>query len=465
MVVRNEGVESPSFLLWSQGTDVLMSDGRKRTFSIITFGCKLNQYESECIRQSLEELNWIYRPFEDGADCFIINSCTVTGKSDSRCRNAVRRARRMVPDATIVVTGCYAETQPEALEKMDEVDLVLGNDDKKNIPVILGGRSHETAGKETGNFGQIDEFLDHSRAFIKVQEGCNAGCTYCIIPLARGPSRSTPPAEVLDQVIRLVNNGYSEIVLTGIHIGRYGADFEDRIELSGLIELLLERTEGVRFRLSSIEINEVTDRLIGLITSSDRIASHLHLPLQSGDDLILEKMKRPYDTGLFEERIKRIANQNSRMALGTDIIVGFPGETDERFRNTYRFVKEMPFTYLHVFSYSKRPGTEAALMPEQVHPDARKSRSRRLINLGKRKRYAFMKGHIGSTELSLVQGPVNRFSKFSVALTGTYCEVMISHDERIRNTMLPVRITHYSRGRLYGTPLMEEVCAKRGSTT
>jgi len=443
-----------------------MNDGQERTFSIITFGCKLNQYESECIRQSLEEMNWIYRPFEEGADCFIINSCTVTGKSDSRCRNAVRRARRMMPDAKIVVTGCYAETQPEALEEMDEVDLVLGNEDKKNIPGILGGKSAEAVGKGNGTFGQIDEFLDHSRAFIKVQEGCNANCTYCIIPRARGPSRSTSPADVLDQVIRLVKNGYMEIVLTGIHIGRYGVDIEDPIDLSGLIELLLERTEGVRFRLSSIEINEVTDRLIGLVASSDRIASHLHIPLQSGDDAILEKMKRPYDTGLFEDRIKRIMNLNGRMALGTDIIVGFPGETDESFRNTYRFLKEMPFTYLHVFGYSRRPGTEAALMAGQVHPDARKARSRRLINLGKRKRTGFMKGHIGATELSLVQGPMRRFSKFSAALTGTYCKVMISRDERIRNMMLPVRITHYSRGRLYGTPVRGEVgtCVTLGMT-
>lgn len=424
-----------------------MSGDQERTFSIITFGCKLNQYESECIRQSLEGMNWSYRPFDEGADCFIINSCTVTGKSDSRCRNAVRRARRMMPDAKIVVTGCYAETQPEALEGMDEVDLVLGNEEKKNIPVILGG---DSSGCRI-SYGRIEEFLDHSRAFIKVQEGCNAACTYCVIPRARGSSRSTPPEEVLDQVHRLAINGYEEIVLTGIHIGRYGTDFDDKTDLSGLLELLLERTDSVRFRLSSIEVNEVTDRLLDLVATNDRIASHLHIPLQSGDDRILAGMKRPYDTGLFEGHIERIAGATGRMALGTDIIVGFPGETDESFRNTYRFVKKMPFTYLHVFSYSRRPGTEAAVMPGQVHPVARKSRSRKLINLGKRKRTSFMKKHIGATELSLVQGPMRRNSKFSVALTGTYCEVMIKRDERTRNRMLPIRITHYSRGRLYGT--------------
>jgi threonylcarbamoyladenosine tRNA methylthiotransferase MtaB len=442
-----------------------MNQGQDKTFSIITFGCKLNQYESECIRQSLEEMGWVYRPFEEGADCFIINSCTVTGKSDSRCRNAVRRARRMAPDAEIVVTGCYAVTQPEALKAMDEVDLVLGNEDKSRIPSILAGGGRTEEGKT--EYGMIDRFLDHSRAFIKVQEGCNAGCTYCVIPLARGPSRSTPPADVVEQVKRLENNGYREIVLTGIHIGRYGADFEKRTDLSELIELLLEHTRAVRFRLSSIEINEVTDRLVGLVTSSERLASHLHIPLQSGDDAILGMMKRPYDTAFFEERITRIMKMNGRIALGTDVIVGFPGETEERYKNTYRFVKEMPFTYLHIFKYSKRPGTEAALMPGQVHPEAGKSRSRRLINLGKRKRTGFMKGHIGSTELSLVQGPVHRFSKFSVALTGTYCEVMIVRDERTRNMMLPVRITHYSRGRLYGTPLAEGIDAgfERGAST
>lgn len=427
-----------------------MNGDRERTFSIITFGCKLNQYESECIRQSLEGMNWIYRPFEEGADCFIINSCTVTGKSDSRCRNAVRRARRMTPSARIVVTGCYAETQPEALEGMEEVDLVLGNEEKKRLPAILCGSSGESGGK---SYSRIDEFIDHSRAFIKVQEGCNASCTYCVIPRARGSSRSSRPVEIVDQVVRLAGNGYKEIVLTGIHIGRYGADLDEGIDLSSLIELLLERTEGIRFRLSSIEVNEVTDRLLDLVAGSDRIASHLHIPLQSGDDRILEGMRRPYDTRFFEERIGRIAAAGGRMALGTDVIVGFPGETDRSFRNTYSFVKEMPFTYLHVFSYSRRPGTEAAVMPEQVHPETRKARSRKLINLGKRKRTSFMKSHIGETELSLVQGPPRRHSRFSVALTGTYCEVMVARDERTRNMMLPVRITHYSRGRLYGSAL------------
>ena len=428
-----------------------MKNLREKTFSIITFGCKLNQYESECIRQSLEGMNWTYRPFEEGADCFIINSCTVTGKSDSRCRNAVRRARRAVPDAKIIVTGCYAETQPEALEGMDEVDLVLGNEEKKMIPSILCGG---VDGEKT-LYGTIDQFLDHSRAFIKVQEGCNSACTYCVIPRARGPSRSTKPNAVLDQVMRLADNGYREIVLTGIHIGRYGMDLDDGTDLSGLIELLVEATEGVRFRLSSIEVNEVTDRLLELVSSSDRVAPHLHIPLQSGDDWILGRMRRPYDKKYFEERIGRVTESNGRMALGTDVIVGFPGETDERYKNTYRFVKRMPFTYLHIFNYSRRPGTEAAHMPDQVDPDTRKRRSRKLINLGKRKRTAFLKEHIGATELSLVQGPMHSHSKFSIAMTGTYCEVMVARDERIRNEIKPVRITHYSRGRLYGTPLPE----------
>ncbi len=431
-----------------------MDGDKRRTFSIITFGCKLNQYESECIRHSLEEMNWTYRPFDEGADCYIINSCTVTGKSDSRCRNAVRRARRMKPGARIIVTGCYAETQPEALEVMDEVDLVLGNDEKERIPSIVEGVEGEPSGVERPSFGPIDEFLDHSRAFIKIQEGCNAGCAYCIIPRARGSSRSTPPDDVLEQVGRLARNGYREIVLTGIHIGRYGLDLEGGMDLAGLIELLLERTEGIRLRLSSIEINEVTDRLMDLVASSGRVAPHLHIPLQSGDDDVLSRMKRPYDTKIFADRIDRIVRANGDTALGTDVIVGFPGETDEMFRNTYRFVKEMPFTYLHVFSYSRRPGTEADLMPDQIDPETRRRRSRRLIRLGNRKRTAFSKGRIGTEELALVQGPPHETSRFSVALTGTYCEVLVPRDESEQHAMMPVRITHYSRGRLYGTTLV-----------
>jgi threonylcarbamoyladenosine tRNA methylthiotransferase MtaB len=270
---------------------------------------------------------------------------------------------------------------------MNEVDLVIGNEGKDSIPSILcriagdGVSEHDNESDPL-----IGEFRGHSRAFIKVQEGCNASCTYCIVPIARGRSRSIPSERVKSQVERLAGNGYSEIVLTGIHIGRYGYDMEGETDLAGLIESILGEIDGIRIRLSSIEINEVSDGLLELISSTERIAPHLHIPLQSGDDTVLKTMGRPYDTALFERKIERISSVSDRLGLGTDCIVGFPGETDGQFRNTYEMVNRLPFTYLHVFNYSKRPGTPAASMSSQIHPEVRKARSRRLIKLGKKKR-------------------------------------------------------------------------------
>lgn len=434
---------------------------RSPTFSIITFGCKLNQYESECIRESLEKMEWAYREFDEGSDYFIINSCTVTGKSDSRCRNAVRRARRRTPDAKIIVTGCYAETQPDQLEIMDEVDLVIGNEEKDSIPSILGRMEGDfDIGRGKEPYPMIGEFRGHSRAFVKVQEGCNARCTYCIVPIARGRSRSIPSGRVKSQIKRLAGNGYSEIVLTGIHIGRYGYDMEGETDLAGLIKSILEEIDGVRIRLSSIEINEVSDGILELISSTGRIAPHLHIPLQSGDDTVLGAMGRPYDTVLFERKIEHISSASDRLGLGTDCIVGFPGETDGQFRNTYDMVKRLPFTYLHVFNFSKRPGTPAATMSGQIHPEVRKERSKRLIELGKKKRISFMKSLIGRTEPALVQGPRHKSSRFSIAITGNYCEVHIKRNAELSGKPHPVNISHYSMGRLYGIKgdiaLMEE---------
>jgi len=426
-----------------------------RTFSITTLGCKLNQYESECIRQDLLRRNWEYRSFGEKAEFCIINTCTVTGKTDARCRNAVRRARRSSPDATIIVTGCYAETQPDSIEAMEEADMVVGNSGKDSIPSIMDDISRgKTPGGSSGRPGegrvQIDEFLDHSRAFIKIQEGCDSSCSYCIIPLARGGSRSVEPGLVLDQVKRLERNGIEELVLTGIHIGRYGRDIGGGIGLDDLLEMLLENTREMRFRLSSIEMNEVTGRMIGTIGSTHRLAPHLHIPLQSGDDSMLEAMKRPYDGAAFSEKVMKVHDGIESVSIGTDVIVGFPGETEEAFENTRNLIDSLPLTYLHVFSFSRRPGTCAFDMPDQIDPGTKKSRSRKLIRLGRRKKRRFMISRTGKTEYALIQGRPRRYSRFVNALTGTYCEVSVDCDESLSGSLRPVTITHYSRGRLYG---------------
>ncbi|MBU8921387.1 MAG: tRNA (N(6)-L-threonylcarbamoyladenosine(37)-C(2))-methylthiotransferase MtaB [Bacteroidales bacterium] len=426
-----------------------------KTFSITTLGCKLNQFESECIRQELIRLGWECRDFGAKSSFSIVNTCTVTGKTDSRCRNAVRRAKRASPDGFVLVTGCYAEVSPKVLEMMDEVDFVLGNVQKESIPLELerlAGSQLDliSDSKSEKHFHGIDDFNKHSRAFIKIQEGCDSSCTYCIIPRARGSSRSIPRDDVLAQVIRLENNGIEEVVLTGIHIGRYGYDLPERIKLDTLISDIISRTDKVRLRLSSIEMNEVSHGILSLMVSSERLASHLHIPLQSGDDDILKAMNRPYSTSGFLAKLDEVKKTSMDISIGTDIITGFPGETDVRFRNTRNFLKALPFNYFHVFAYSRRPGTPADSMKDQVSPEVKKSRSRKLIRLGKKKKLEFMRSRTGKREIVLVQGKAKRHSRFLTGLTGNYCEVSLKAPRAKYGKLCPVEITHFSRGRLYG---------------
>ncbi len=314
--------------------------------------------------------------------------------------------------------------------------------------ILEGLEGHSVPDGE--EYADIAYFHEHSRAFIKIQEGCDANCAYCIIPMARGRSRSVTTERVLSQVRKLEDNGIEEIVLTGIHIGRYGKDLAPGTSLEDLLETLLDQTGFVRIRLSSIEVNEVSDRLLGLISGTERIAPHLHIPLQSGDDSILEAMGRPYDTSFFRQRIEAASKASKDMRLGTDIIVGFPGEDEDNFMRTYDFVGSLPLSYLHVFSYSKRPGTRAASLDGQVDPETKKRRSRKLIKLGRLRKREFMRSRTGSRELAIIQGRARRHSRFSTALTGSYCQVSVDCPSSLDGKLVPVDITHYSRGRLYG---------------
>ncbi len=424
-----------------------MSEGM--SFSIGTLGCKLNQYESECIRQLLEENGWIFRGFDEGADYYIINTCTVTGKTDARCRNMIRRAHRRSPDAAVIATGCYCQTQPDVLERMKEVDRVVDNRNKSRLPSII----NEMAGRSEvpANMDEIllERFSGHSRAFIKIQNGCNSSCSYCIIPRARGSSRSTRPDNIIKQVSKLEENGYNEIVLTGIHIGRYGLDLDEDIDLAGLIKMIMDRSD-VRIRLSSIEVTEIGGDLIELIKKNRMISSHLHIPLQSGDDGILEKMNRPYSTEYFGNKIMDISSSMENISIGTDVIVGFPGEMDSHFENTYRLLEELPVNYFHVFSYSRRPGTAACHFTGQVKPEIKKRRSKKLRSLSRRKQREFLFSRVGTDEFAVIQGAKRRFSNFSSAITGNYCEVFLMCPPENSGSLLPIRITHLSRGKLYG---------------
>lgn len=411
------------------------------------------------MRQSIERTGFSYTDFTDKADFYIINTCTVTGKTDARCRNAIRRARKLNPEAVIIATGCYVDTQWDALDEMDAVDFSVENRHKNQIHKLM--RLVREKGTKTGinpyyslstDFNEpLERFHGHSRAFIKIQEGCDAFCSYCIIPYARGRSRSADPESVLGQIRKLYSNGYEEIVLTGIHIGRYGENSGHDTDLAGLLKMILDGTDHLRLRLSSIEVMEVTKGLIEIFSKTDRIASHFHIPLQSGDDTILEKMNRTYRAGDFKNKILSIAESVPNAAIGTDIIVGFPGEKEEHFQNTYDLLESMAaVNYFHVFSYSVRPGTKAAGFPEKVRAEAKKERSRILIELGKKKREEFIKSQIGSKELALVQGIGDIRKGLYKSLTGNYCEVLINANEELEGKLSPVIIEDLVEGQLIG---------------
>jgi threonylcarbamoyladenosine tRNA methylthiotransferase MtaB len=432
-----------------------------RTFSIQTIGCKLNQFESERIRQDLVRGDWEYRRFDEGAAVYIINSCTVTGRSDLRSRGAARRARRVAPDSFVVVTGCYAETQPGRLAGMNEVDLVVGNAEKDRIPDILEGIASGRSPAEARGLAAarrdreeprppIDGLLDHARAFVKIQDGCNASCSYCAVPLARGASRSVAPGDVLAQVAALLSAGYREIVLTGVHIGRYGADLLPATTLERLVDLIFDETPLPRLRLGSVEPTEVTPRLVAHARDGGRLAAHFHIPLQSGDDAVLRAMNRPYRTDTFRETIELIAGENPCAAIGTDVIAGFPGETGESFGRTLALVRDLPLAYLHVFGYSPRPGTAAAAMGGRVSAVEKKRRSRALIDLGAAKRRAFEESQIGTEHLALVEGLARREPRFVRALTGNYCEVLVPRRAAAERSLLRIRVARRSNGILYG---------------
>ena len=368
-----------------------------------TFGCKLNQTETSFLENEFSKRGFKSVGFDEPADYVVINTCTVTGRTDYKCRQLIRRASKISPDATIAVVGCYAQMAPEKLKSLPGVKLVLGADKKFDIFDYLTG--HETSNGVIEVQGDNKAFIDstpdlfsgHTRAFLKIQDGCNSYCSYCIVPYARGRSRSDHPENVLKNAKKLVANGYQEIVLTGVHIGKYGHDLHPRTSLFKLLEEILKIPGIGRIRLSSLEPTEIDDELISFIAGTEKICPHFHVPLQSGDNEILKKMRRHYSVTDFAEIIEKISNKIPHVGLGSDVIVGFPGETDRHFENTKKLIQELPFTYLHVFSFSERVGTDACKMPGKVDSKIKKERSSKIIEIGKQKKTAFYQQAIGNT--------------------------------------------------------------------
>ena len=391
-----------------------------------TLGCKINQYETDHLRQDLESKGNIIVPFDAEADVYIINTCSVTAKTDYQCRQVIRSATRRSQGAKVVVTGCYAATRPEEIKKIPGVSLVVGNREKAAIPDRIKDFENVLINAVQAPSAPVSVSTVHkrTRGFLKIQDGCDNRCSYCIVPIARGSSRSADPEEVYREFRRLVASGCPEIVLSGIHIGTYGSDLSERLGLSDLIRSLVSMRGTSRIRLSSIEPNEINQDILVFVDKG--LCRHLHIPLQSGDDFILKAMKRNYTSGFYRDLLADIAKQVPGIALGADVMVGFPGEGEREFENTFDLVKESPLTHLHVFSYSPRPGTPAAVMKGQVPDAVKKARSEKLRALGVKKNCEFMQHFVGAELKVVVEDKKNTNTGLLTGLSDTYIRLEIS---------------------------------------
>ena len=396
-----------------------MKSNRERV-AFRTFGCRLNQYDTESIRTLLEASGRYETAGTDGAavDVYVVNTCSVTARADASARKAVRRIHAEHPTAKIVVAGCYAQRAPDELAGLPGVSLVLGAADRGRVvdelEEVRPGEARIAVApvSEARKFLEvpITEMLDRRRAFVKVQEGCNESCSFCIVPRTRGASRSRDPEAVLEQVRRLVDGGYPEVVVTGVHAGDYGLDlggggFGGRRPLVELIERILAVPGLERFRLSSIEPASVSDELVSLMAGEEKFARHFHVPMQSANDAVLARMRRRYTADGFRRLVERIAARVPDCGIGTDVICGFPGETDAAFQDTFDALAELPITYVHPFTYSPRPGSESAEWKDDVPAAAKKRRVGALKRLSRDKNRVFRERHVGRVAGVLPEGP------------------------------------------------------------
>jgi threonylcarbamoyladenosine tRNA methylthiotransferase MtaB len=430
-----------------------------------TIGCKLNQCETAQMQETLAASGYRLVAWDDSADVRVINTCTVTAKSDRTCRHEIRLAKRLDPDCMVAVTGCYAQVDPDAVAAIPGVDLVLGNVEKLRLGEYLAERTNELAAGDTATGGPsakpglfspytsvsaypsqpifegefISHFYGYTRAFLKIQTGCDSRCSYCIIPAARGPARSMRRADVLQQVRLLAARDFREVVLTGINLGSWGRDIGEGT-LADLLDMLARYAKSTRYRLSSIEPMEINPLLLDNVERmTEQIAHHFHLPLQSGADSVLRRMNRPYSAADYLSVVSGLARRFPDSALGADVIVGFPGETDEEFEETCDFVEHSPLTYLHVFPYSDRPGTAASAMRPKVRPETIRERSLHLRALGEHKNAGFGERLSGSQQRALILKDREDNGRL-VGLTGNYLEVLVTGDDSLMNRFVQVQL-------------------------
>lgn len=428
------------------------------TVSFATLGCKTNHFETAAMQQSLSQAGYKVLRFDQGADLVIVNTCTVTQATDAQSRNLIRKARRLNPFCRVVVTGCYAQVNPEMSLTLPGVSLVVGNDEKQkllhylhqeteNSQIAVSEKPHES----TVCLQPLTSFSGRSRAFVQIQNGCDAFCSYCIIPYARGSSRSASPPVILRQVNTLVEAGFKEVVLTGIHIGNYGRDLMPDSTLAQLIKRIESETDLYRLRLGSIEPNEFSEDLLQTISSSKIVCPHFHIPLQAGDDDVLHRMGRGYTASFFKELIRTLSKKVLNPYICVDVIAGFPGETDLEFQNTYDFIAELPITDLHVFPFSKRPGTPAAKMACQIPDSRKKIRAKKLRELAARKHADYAKSHIGKNLEIIVES--NKKEGIFKGVSRNYLDVRFSSGTPLSGQCTMVSITGWKDGMLFGKKL------------
>ncbi len=429
------------------------SQTTKPQAAILTLGCKVNQFESSSMAETLRRLG--YDVVEAGPELAlaVINTCTVTQKADQEILALMRRLKRQAPDCRLVLVGCLAQSNPQFLADSGLADLILGQNEKANLAEHLAPLeapqgppqllvSPLKAGELAPDYGT--PWPERTRVFYKIQDGCSASCTYCAVPSARGPSRSLPLAKVLDGLKHYIEGGLKEAVLCGIHLGLWGRDFPQSLNLARLLHAIEEKltpaSESFRLRLSSIEPLELDDELLCAYESYPWLASHFHLPLQSGSDRILKLMNRPYNTEMFTTLVNKLHQKWPRCAIGVDIMVGFPGETEADFRATEELLTGLPLAYFHVFPYSPRPGTIAAASSEQVPEHLKRARALQLKELNQQKRAAFSQKNIGQSELALLENTPHRPSGRLKILTGNYLTALLPPDTKPFTKLQPITL-------------------------
>lgn len=440
---------------------------KQKTIAFTTLGCRTNQYDTTAIEEMCKAEGYTVVPFTEAADGYVINTCTVTNSSDAQSRQVIRQARRRNSEAVILVTGCYAQVSPDEVVELEEVDYVIANSGKDKVLEYIkkgrniGGKIEDKLLKAKKGEGASIMLRAHNsdsrtRINLKVQDGCNKPCTFCIIPVARGNQVSLPLEEVHKDINILIGKGFREMVLTGIHIGAFGKDLRPKTNITNLIKDIESRQYDCRFRISSLDPDEVNSELVDILKNAKTICNHLHLPVQSCDDYVLERMKRPYTGRLFADKVELLAREVKNISIGTDVIVGFPGEGEKEFENTYNMIENLPLSYLHIFPYSDRRGTPAEGYDKKVNPKVIKERCRRLKELDNIKRKEFYDNFIGTDMNVLVESTRAKKSGLLRGRTSNYIPVEFDGSDSLMKEMVIVNLKDSTVINMLGVNMMDK---------